>query len=441
VVTYHGVMSASPASLSFPAEGPSRTGAEPLPPPIAPGSAAHRAARWALFVGGFATFGMFYGPQPLLPLFGSAFGLDAAQASGVLSATAGAMALGLIPAGFLAQRYGPKPVMLASIVLGALCSLLCAVAPSYGVLIVLRALLGLSLAGLPAVSSAWLAEEVDARVLGQSVGLIIAGNAAGGMSSRLVCGLLADHTGWRGAFAGLGVLGALAAFEFWRSLPPSRRHRPRPLHPRHALADLRAVAGERGLKPLFALALLLMGSFVSFYNYLSFRLVQAPFALSHATIGAVFLLYVVGMFSSPWAGRQADRHGSSRVLAAMLALCAAGLALTLSNALPLIIAGVALFTFGFFAAHSVAVSWVGRLAKHSKSLASAAYLAMYYLGASSMGWLGGHAWQAGAWPGVLGFLGALWLGSVAIAWRMARLAPVRGASRAGAHDAGVASQF
>jgi len=434
-------MSATPASLSCPAEGPPRAGSEPLPPPIASGSAAHRAARWALFAGGFATFGMFYGPQPLLPLFGSAFGLDAAQASGVLSATAGAMALGLIPAGFLAQRYGPKPVMLASIVLGALCSLLCAMAPGYGALVALRALLGLSLAGLPAVSSAWLAEEVDPRTLGQSVGLIIAGNAAGGMSSRLVCGLLADHTGWRGAFAGLGVLGVLAAFEFWRSLPPSRRHRPRPLHPRHALADLRAVAGEPGLKPLFALALLLMGGFVSFYNYLGFRLVQAPFALSHATIGAVFLLYVVGMFSSPWAGRQADRQGSPRVLAAMLALCAAGLGLTLSNALPLIIAGVALFTFGFFAAHSVAIGWVGRIARHSKSLASAAYLTMYYVGASSMGWLGGHAWQAGAWPGVLGFLAALWLGCVAIAWHMARLAPARAASRAPAHGAGIASQF
>src|ERR1700750_736948 len=118
-------MSATPASLGLSAAAP-RTDLEPLPPPIAPGSAAHRAARWALFVGGFATFGMFYGPQPLLPLFGSAFALDAAQASGVLSATAGALALGLIPAGFLAQRYGPKPVMLAAIVLGALFSLLCA---------------------------------------------------------------------------------------------------------------------------------------------------------------------------------------------------------------------------------------------------------------------------------------------------------------------------
>jgi YNFM family putative membrane transporter len=433
-------MSAVPPGLAMSSVAASRAPLEPLPPPIAPGSAAHRAARWALFVGGFATFGMFYGPQPLLPLFGSAFALDAAQASGVLSATAGAMALGLIPAGLLAQRYGPKPVMLAAIVLGALFSLLCAVAPDYGALIALRALLGLSLAGLPAVSSAWLAEEVDPRALGQSVGLIIAGNAAGGMSSRLVCGLLADHTGWRGAFAGLGVLGVLAAFEFWRSLPPSRRHRPRPLHPRHALADLRAVAGEPGMLPLFGLALLLMGSFVSFYNYLGFRLVQAPFALSHATIGAVFLLYVVGMFSSPWAGRQADRRGSPRVLAAMLALCAAGLALTLSGALALIVAGVALFTFGFFAAHSVASSWVGRLARRSKALASASYLTAYYVGASSMGWLGGHAWQAAAWRGVLGFLAVLWLGSVAIAWRMARLASRAPAREAGL-AAGVASQF
>ena len=392
-----------------------------LPPPLEAGSAGHRSAKWALFVGGFAVFAMFYGPQPLLSMFGTEFNLDAAQASGVLSATAGAVAVGLIPAGFLAQRFGPKPVMLAAIVSGAACSLLCALAPNYPTLIALRALLGLCLAGLPAVASAWLAEEMDARALGQAVGLIIAGNAAGGMSSRLVCGVLADLVGWRVAFAGLGALGAIAAFEFRRSLPSSRRHRPRPLHPRHALADLKSVFSEPGLLPLFGLALLLMGSFVCFYNYLGFRFVQAPFRLSHATIGAVFLLYVVGMFSSPWAGRQADRHGPSRVLAAMLALCAAGLVLTLSSSLAVIVAGVALFTFGFFAAHSVASGWVGRLAQRSKALASAAYLTAYYVGASSMGWLGGHAWQAGGWPGVFAFLALLWLGSVAIAVHMARL--------------------
>ena len=414
-------MSALPASLptSSARLQPDAVGA--LPPPLQAGSAAHRSAKWALFVGGFAVFAMFYGPQPLLPLFAAAFDLSPAQASGVLSATAGAMAVGLIPAGFLAQRFGPKPVMLAAIVLGAVCSLLCALAPNYAVLMALRTRLGLCLAGLPAVASAWLAEEMDAKALGQAVGLIIAGNAAGGMSSRLVCGLLADWVGWRVAFAGLGALGAIAAFEFWRSLPASRRHRPRPLHPRLALTDLRSVFSERGLLPLFGLGLLLMGSFVSFYNYLGFRLVQTPFALSHATIGAVFLLYIVGMVASPWAGQLADKRGSTRVLAWMLALCASGLALTWSAALPVIIVGVALFTFGFFAAHSVASSWVGRIAQRSKALASASYLTAYYLGASAMGWLGGHAWSAGAWPGVLGFLALLWLGCVTIALRLARL--------------------
>src|SRR6201986_1184732 len=175
-------MSAIPAHLP---SSPSSRASEALPAPLEAGSAPHRSAKWALFVGGFAVFAMFYGPQPLLSLFGAAFDLTPAQASGVLSATAGAMALGLIPAGFLAQRFGPKPVMLSAIVLGALCSLLCAAAPNYPTLIALRALLGLSLAGLPAVASAWLAEEMDPQALGQAVGLIIAGNAAGGMSSRL----------------------------------------------------------------------------------------------------------------------------------------------------------------------------------------------------------------------------------------------------------------
>ncbi len=392
-----------------------------LPPPLAAGTREYRAAKWALFVGGFATFAMFYGPQPLLSLFGAAFGLTPAQASGVLSCTAGAMALGLIPAGFVAQRIGPKPVMIASIVLGALCSLLCAVAPNYASLLALRALLGLCLAGLPAVASAYLAEEMESAALGQAMGLIIAGNAAGGMSSRLVCGALADLVSWRVAFAGLGALGALAAFEFWRSLPASRRHRPRALAATEFASDLRSVVREPGLLPLFALGLLLMGSFVSFYNYLGFRLGQAPFGLSHGAIGAIFLLYVVGMFSSPWAGQRADRLGSSRVLAWMLAVAAVGLVLTISEALPLIIAGVALFTFGFFGAHSIASSWVGRIAKQSKALAAASYLTAYYVGASSMGWLGGHAWAAGAWPGVLAFLTALWSGCALVAWRLKRL--------------------
>jgi YNFM family putative membrane transporter len=223
------------------------------------------------------------------------------------------------------------------------------------------------------------------------------------------------------ALAGLGALGVLAANAFRRALPEARRFQPRPFDAARCRSEFADVFRQPGLVPLFLLGLLLMGAFMSLYNYLGFRLVAAPFALSHAGIGAIFLLYIVGMVSSPWAGRRADRLGSSPVLARMLALMAIGLALTAIDRLPAIVAGVAVFTFGFFGAHSVATAWVGRLSGRAKSLAAACYLTAYYLGASSMGWLGGHAWAAGEWGGMLVFLGALWVACALAALRLRRL--------------------
>jgi len=119
--------------------------------------------------------------------------------------------------------------------------------------------------------------------------------------------VLADLVSWRVALAGLGALGVLAAIEFRRTLPDARRFHPRPFDAARTRAEFANVFRQPGLAPLFLLGLLLMGAFMSLYNYLGFRLVAAPFALSHAGVGAIFLLYIVGMVSSPWAGRQADR--------------------------------------------------------------------------------------------------------------------------------------
>ena len=75
-------------------------------------------------------------------------------------------------------------------------------------------------------------------------------------------------------------------------------------------------------------------------------LVALPLCLGVALASGVFVTYVVGSFSSPWAGRLASRRGSRAVVPAMLAVYAAGLALTLVDHLAAITAGVALITFG-----------------------------------------------------------------------------------------------
>ncbi len=382
-----------------------------------------RTAR-AMFVAGFATFSMLYCMQPLMPHLSHEFGLSAGVASGVVSVATGALALTLIPVSVLADRYGRTAIMNASIFLSALFTLLAAWTDSFGQLLLLRTLMGVAAAGLPAVAMAYLAEEMEPASLGGAIGLYIAGNALGGMCGRFFMALMTEWVSWRVGVGLLGALGLLAALEFWRCLPPSRFFSPGRLTPRAVLGALRGHFSDAGLPWLFAVAFLLMGAFVSLYNYLGYRLAQAPYGLSPGQIGLVFLLYVVGMWSSTWGGRMADRFGRRTVLWRMVLLTGAGLLLTLFGPLPLVMAGVGLFTFGFFASHAVASSWVGRRALKARGLASALYLTAYYLGSSLVGSATGPVWTHHGWSGMVGVLGAILALSLLAGLKLRRLAPL-----------------
>lgn len=392
-------------------------------PLAAQGTPAFRAATRAMSFGGFAAFAMLYGLQPLMPQFSREFGLSPAAASGVVSASTGMLALGLIPAGIVAQRFGPKPTIFWALALAALLNLLAAFSQGYDTVLLLRGMLGLAIAGMPGVAMAYLAEEVDPKSLGRAIGLLIAGNALGGMSGRLIAATLGDWFGWRIALAGLGLVGAAAAIEFWRSLPASRHFQSSRFNLQRTWQDTKAHLTDAGLPWLFLTAFLLMGCFVSLYNYLGYRLEAAPFHLRTSAVGLIFSLYLVGMFSSNWAGRLADLTSRRKVLWVMVGVTLAGLVLTLSNLLLVLVLGIAMFTFGFFGAHSVASSWVGRRALSAKTLASSIYLTAYYLGSSLLGSLSGLMWQIGGWLGVTVFLGAILLACLGIALHLRDLEP------------------
>jgi YNFM family putative membrane transporter len=336
----------------------------------------------------------------------------------------GAMALMLIPASILADRFGRRPVMNLSLALSSLFLLLIAFTSDFWQLLVLRALLGMALAGLPAVAMAYLSEEIHVSSLGRSLGLYIAGNALGGMCGRLFAATLCEWVSWRFSLALLGILGLLAALEFWRCLPPSRHYTPSRVRLSTLFVNASALCGDAGLPWLFLCGFLLMGCFVSLYNILGYRLAGAPFYLRPSQEGLIFTLYMVGMFSSAWAGKLSDRIGRRNVLWVMVIVMAAGLVLTLFNALALMIVGIGVFTFGFFGAHSVASSWIGMRAGTQKALASALYLSSYYLGSSVLGSTSGTAWSQGGWPGVVSMLTLALLLCMGIALYLRRLPPL-----------------
>lgn len=412
---------------------PSTAGATaPVPPTgyLARGTPALRRAQWALFAAGFSTFSLLYCVQPLMPLFTHGFGVSPAQSSLVLSLCTGLLAVAIFLVGLFSQALPRKRVMALSLFASAVLGTAAAVAPDWHSLLLLRALQGLAMGGVPAVAMAYLAEEVEPDTLGFAMGLYISGSAFGGLSGRVITGLVSDHFGWRAALGTLGLLGIAAAVLFVWLLPASRRFAPQRARGWAGVAgDVRAGIGAHlrngPLCGLFALGGLLMGAFVTVYNYVGFRLLAPPFSLSQTFIGFIFVVYLVGIFASTYCGRLADRHGRGAMLAAGTALALAGLLLTLSDSLPVLIAGIVVFTFGFFAAHAVASGWVGQMARGYKALAASLYLLVYYVGSSVLGSLGGRFWTDAGWPGVAAMTGSLLALALAISaalfWRSARL--------------------
>lgn len=392
------------------------------PPPASADRDESNRITLAICLAGFSCFVLLYGTQPLLPQLSAAFAISPGTASLSVTVGTGAMALLLIPFSLVADRWGRERLMRFGLLGAALCALASAWAPDFALLVLARGLLGACIAGVPAAAMAHLGEELPSGARARVMGLYIAANALGGMAGRLVSAVVSDLTGsWHYGLAALGAIGLVVAVAFWRLLPPARHFEPRSLQPGLLVADIRRIYADPGLPWLFATAFMSMGAFVGMYNYLPFRLVQPPYNFGPAVIGSIFLLYAVGTYSSAWAGRQTARHGRQRIMLGMALLVAAGIAVTLSGSLWLIAGGLAIFTFGFFAVHSVASAWVGQRAGPRRGLVSALYLSSYYLGGSLLGTAVGWAWSHGGWPGVIAALLACAGVVIAIVVRLRRL--------------------
>jgi YNFM family putative membrane transporter len=230
--------------------------------------------------------------------------------------------------------------------------------------------------------------------------------------------------GWRAALAALGGLGLISAAIFWRIAPPSRRFVPRRDDLGALARGVRRLIADPALPWLYGEGFLLMGALVTVYNYIGFRLMAPPFSLSQSKVGAIFLLYLIGSASSAWFGGFAGRVGRRKVLWGPIALMLAGVLLTVSTNLWLVVSGLALFTAGFFGGHSIASSWVGRRAGQDRALGAALYLLFYYLGSSILGSVGGLAWTHGGWHGITLFVGGLSVLGIVAALRLVAIRPL-----------------
>ncbi|MDB5415944.1 MAG: transporter [Rubritepida sp.] len=398
--------------------------AEVQTPYIERGTAEFRRTAVALFCAGLATFTLLYCTQPLLPVFSREFGIGAVASSLSISLPSIALAFGTLIASSLSETFGRKPLMIGAVFGSAGLTMLSAFAPSWESFLVLRTLQGLVLAGLPAAAMAYLAEEVHPRSIGLSMGLYISGNALGGMIGRVGTGLLSDATSWHFAIAVMGGLGLVMALIFLMNLRPSRHFTPRPLRFMGLAQGFVVHLREPGLRILFLEGAMLMGGFVTIYNYISYRLMAPEFGLSQTVVGLIFTVYLVGIVASTFIGSLADRLGRPKLFWMTVLTIIAGLGVSLHPSVTGAVLGLVIITLGFFGAHSICCAWVGRRALTAKAQASSLYLFSCYGGSAIIGSAGGWLWTDHGWPGVTALVGVCMLIALAGSIWLSRQKPL-----------------
>ncbi len=302
----------------------------------------------AFFLSVVAVMAQFAAP-PLMPVLMSAFGVDIAQASSLMSVFAITGVVLALPAGLVLGRFGPLPTGAAAAVAVVVGSVVAAAAPSYGVLLAGRAVQGLGTGLVGVTAPAVVATAFSPQRRGAAMGIWAMWVPAGSLLMYLIGPPLAMAHGWPAVWwltAGLGV----AALVAWVATLAAAglRGAAGGNSAQRALADLREGLAGRDIWLLvlvFALFATANGAANTFIPV--FLTGQRGFDVAGAA--AVSSLAMAGMaVGSVAAGVVGDRIGSRRRVFAVALLATAPLAV-----LPYLLAGaalaLALFAFGAFA--------------------------------------------------------------------------------------------
>lgn len=366
------------------------------------GTPGHRRLVLGLMAGGLANFSLMYYVQPLLPLLARHYQVSTADSAHALSATTLTMAFGLLLMGPLADRIGRVQLMRWSLLTSGVIGVVSAIIPSWDGLVIVRGLLGLSLAGFPVAALAYLREEVLAADHLRTNAAYIAGTALGGAAGRLLPGPLAELGGWQLSSLVMSGITLSAGLALAVLLPASRRFEPHRPSTREVLLGVVSAPRDPVVALLCVAAFVANGTFVGVYNAIGFRLQAPPFSLG-GSASLLYLAYPIGIAAPGIARRLADRTGRGvATVITFAALAVAVVAISLPS-LAAMFVGLGAVTFVFLGLHSLLSGWVvDRARRHGRGTAqaSSAYLLAFYTGSTLAGALATGLWASSGWLAV-----------------------------------------
>lgn len=254
-------------------------------------------------------------------------------------------------------RLDRRWVMAGLTTLAIASNVLVAIAPSFGLMLAARLLLGISIAGFWAMSLAVTAQLVPADRLGRAMTIVNTGVSLATIAAVPAGAYLGELLGWRAVFllaAGAGVLTLAAQLTTLPSVPPSGAPGFRALL-QTALTPVVAVG-------VLAIVLIAGGHFMGFtYLRPAFETIDG---LTPELLAILLMVYGAAAFiGNLVAGPMADRRLRVLVIAAPMAI-GVGTALLALAGSGLVMAFVTVFVWGvgFGAVPTMVQTWVAHVA-------------------------------------------------------------------------------
>lgn len=349
-------------------------------------------------IAGGAAVGNLYWAQPLLIIVADSFGISAGSAGLLVTLTQVGYALGvffIVPLGDIVNR---KRVIPALMVLSALALAASALAPTFSVLLVTLALVGVTtVAGQFLTPLAGDLASDDQR--GHVLGTVASGLILGLLISRAISGIVADLLGWRAIYIAAAVLMLVVAVLMARFLPA--------LEPREQVAYgtvirsvLSTVGRSRTVRATMLIGATAMCVFTMFWTGLTFLLSAEPFSFSATQIGLVSLIGIAGAISAMRVGRLYDRGLSIPalgigLLVTLIALVISGVGAT---SIVVVFISVAVFSIGVQAVQVLVQTRMLSINPSARSRLNTVFVVGNFIGGAIGSALAGIFWQAGGWP-------------------------------------------
>ncbi|HUX91203.1 MAG TPA: MFS transporter [Gallionellaceae bacterium] len=261
--------------------------------------------------------------MPLAPMLMRTFDLTAVQFGLLVSAYTFMGAISSIAAAMVIDRFDRRRVMLVFFAAFIIATALCAVAPSYHLLLFARGLSGVFGGVLGSLVHVYIADCFPYEHRGRATGKITAAFSVATVLGVPVSLLLVNHTvlGWRAPFIVVALFAAVFWWLAYKAIPsiPTRITDQRWSRTLVPMKQVLSYANHwRAYAYMF---LMMMGGFtvipyITLYSTLNLNFPETLLPLLYLSGGAFTF------FTSQWIGRLADRHGKARVfrITAVLAM-------------------------------------------------------------------------------------------------------------------------